>query len=813
MRYFSLKASALFFLLTLVVGCGKQDKTIMDVGGFEIGIDRTGALIKLTDGKNNVDYAFVDVERQPIMSIQVNGKLEQPTSCEFDSNTNRFLLKYSEDAILAEIEIANKEDYITFELVSISNPDKVELVTWGPYRTTIGKTIGETVGVVRNDTFAIGLQSLNMRTLGGYPTDDDISPEFDIFSTTSLLDVSDSLKILYRGHTALPKRYGSNLQAYTRNRKAERVIENMHHHKYTAPSYEDEGVMGSKIALFGCQPKEVLNTLEKIEIEEGLPHPKLDGVWAKKSPLASSAYLIQNFSVSNIDKAIALTKKAGLKYLYHSDPFENWGHFDLKKEDFPENWESMKSIVEKAAAQDIQVGVHTLSNFITPNDPYVTSIPDERLAKVGSDFLVNSIDDKEKDIEIKDPSFFNQMNNNNLHAVVIGKEIIRYESVSEFAPWILKNCSRGAFGTTSAAHEQGARISKLADHAYRTFLTNTELSVEMGEKLAQLYNKTGLRQISFDGLEGNHSTGMGTYGQLLFTHAWYDNLESQIKDDYVMDASRSGHYFWHSFTRMNWGEPWYDGFRESQTLYRILNQDYFRRNYIPGMLGWFAMRENTSIEDIEWMLARSAAFDAGYALVTSAEIIDTNGFGDEALEQIKQWEKARISGAFSSDQKKRMENIEKEFTLETVSGTEWNLIPYAVERFEHLAKTRQPGEPVWTNFAFNNEHEEQTIKFILSTKNGGSASGVTMEINNFKKVHLNVVIGPNQFLKYNGGNEAILYNATWNKIKSIPIDQEKLIIGTGEQKIKVDCHFSPTEDTSLKLEIRTAGTPERVKKL
>ena len=44
----------------------------------------------------------------------------------------------------------------------------------------------------------------------------------------------------------------------------------------------------------------------------------------------------------------------------------------------------------------------------------------------------------------------------------------------------------------------------------------------------------------------------------------------------INDASNPGHFNWHIYTRMNWGEPWYAGFRESQTLYRFKNQVLFR---------------------------------------------------------------------------------------------------------------------------------------------------------------------------------------------------------------------------------------------
>jgi len=39
----------------------------------------------------------------------------------------------------------------------------------GPYPATISETIGETIGVVRGEEFALGIQSLNPKTIGGYP--------------------------------------------------------------------------------------------------------------------------------------------------------------------------------------------------------------------------------------------------------------------------------------------------------------------------------------------------------------------------------------------------------------------------------------------------------------------------------------------------------------------------------------------------------------------------------------------------------------------------------------------------------------------
>jgi hypothetical protein len=401
------------------------------------------------------------------------------------------------------------------------------------------------------------------------------------------------------------------------------------------------------------------------------------------------------------------------------------------------------------------------------------------------------------------------MQNNTLHAAMIGKELIRYEKVSESEPWLLLGCERGAFGTVASSVRRGDTISKLADHAYKVFLTDNDLSAEVASRIATLYNKTGLKQISFDGLEGNSSTGMGKYGELLFVKKWYDNLEPEIKNDFIMDASTPGHYFWHMFTRMNWGEPWYAGFRESQTEYRLLNQDYFRRNYIPCMLGWFSMRPTTSIEDIEWMLARSAAFDAGYALVTSASVFEKNGCGEQILEKIREWEKARMSGAFNESQKKRMEKIKNEFTLKVSGENQWLLIPYEVQRYEHMHRELQPGQPASSMFTFHNPYAEQSIGFIFTVKDG-PVNDISIEIDNHKKIVLPIEIRQGENLKYEGGNVVQLYSGNWTVIKTLHVNKDDFRMGNGDHYISVDCSFPSDDKGTLKLEVKTAGDPETV---
>ena len=802
-----------FGLLSLTIcflACSKEKPlAIFKSNDLAIGIDENGHIQALTDVSNDVDYLAKDTIA-PLLSIKIDSNIVYPLSAVFEND--HLIFRFDGD-FEAKVKIEEKASHINFELVALNNHEDIELIVWGPVPTSIDKSIGETVGVVRGESFALGIQSLNPKTLGGFPwMENDAMPAFDIFEQEDYSDLSEENKreTLYRIEAAKPESFGSTLQAYCRNRTKERIVPNLKHDNYISPIYEDQGIIGSKIALFGCPVRKTLETIGKIEIAENLPHPTIDGQWGKEAQAASSAYLIMDFGEESIDEAIAYTKKAGLDYLYHPGPFKNWGHFDLMEDQFPNGWDGLKKCVEKAEENGIHVGLHTLSNFITTNDPYVTPIPDKRLGQVGSSTLTEAVSETQTEIPIASAEFFDQYENNNLHTIRIGNELVRYKEVSKSSPKKLIGCQRGAWDTKASAHKTGEEVAKLVDHGYKVFLSNTELSIEMAQKLAELFNYCGLRQISFDGLEGNKSTGMGNYGEIIFTESWYDALSDTIKDHVIIDASRTSHYFWHMYSRMNWGEPWYADFRESQTEYRLKNQAYFQRNLMPAMLGWFSLRPDTPIEDIEWMLARSAGFDAGYAFVASKEVLTENGQTPEILESIAQWEKARMASVFSEEQKERLKAIENEFHLENNAPNTWTLNQVASFKFKHESKVRQPGEPLFTTFEFENTVANAQMHFILTAKEA-SISNITMELNNSMNIVLPIKLNTGESIRYMGGAKAGIYSSDLQKIREFDIDPNIFQLGEGKQTLVFDCDFTQKkENPGAALEIRIPGKAEAV---
>lgn len=734
---------------------------------FRLDVTSSGNICAIYDLSQNKDY-FATGHSAPLFRIVADGDIKIPIMMNYDGNSNIELF-YGSD-VKAYIKVITKQSYITFELVKIECTE-VSLVIWGPYPTTIKQTIGETVGVVRDDNFALGIQALNIQTIGGIPRE------------------CPGLGTGGENHTAVETDFGSLLQAFTRDK--------------------DGGIMGSKIALFGCPKDKALETIEQIEINEGLPHPMLDGKWGKISETAKLSYLITNFGENDIEEAIAYARKAGFKYIYHEGPFQTWGHFDLSKESFPEGLKSLKRCVEKARSYGIRVGIHTLSNFITTNDPYVSPVPDPRLMRIGSSYITSDIDESSTEIFVADPTPFREQQW--LSTVIIGEELIQYREITESEPWKLIGCKRGAFGTRPSSHPAGSDIGKLIDHPYNVFFPNLEMQDEMADRLIRIFNETGLQQISFDGLEGCDRTGHGIYAHNRFVKRCFDGWKVEV----VNDASMLLHYLWHIHTRMNWGEPWGKAMREGMPEYRFKNQDYFNRNLFPRMLGWFQLRlassdlEATSVDDIEWMLAKCAGYDAGFALFASLDALKKNGQTDAILKAINEWEEARLLGAFSDEQRKILRGSEYEFHLEKINDRCWQIYPVIYSPAYSLNfEERQPGQPIMSELEFSNKFAEQPLRFVLRTLKGSEQDALinpSFEIG-FHRVTFPIRLQANQYLICDGRKQAQLYDINWNQIQIVEADSEMPMILEGKQNIRFYCEKASR--LSIELKFKALGEPQ-----
>jgi hypothetical protein len=170
----------------------------------------------------------------------------------------------------------------------------------------------------------------------------------------------------------------------------------------------------------------------------------------------------------------------------------------------------------------------------------------------------------------------------------------------------------------------------------------------------------------------------------------------------------------------------------------------------------------------------------------------------------------KISNTFTEDQKRLMRDNSKKFSIERIDSNSWNWKEVYSKIFNHTKKVKQPGEPVESEFSFENLAKEQILNFVLSPKNC-NVTNVHLELNNYKKIKLPMTIKKGQILKYKWTDEAVLYNANWGVVKKFKINSSDFKISSGKNNIIVDCSFDSAESNAkLKVELRTSGEKTRI---
>lgn len=759
-------------------------------GELKMSINKQGSLTELSNSASGKNYLSADTLSGLITLVSKSMRF-QPSSMSYDKTQKKMTLGYKEAGVTIDVRVENKNTHLVLEIIRAVPAIKIDAIIWGPFPNTIGKTIGEIIGVVRDGEISLGIQVLNIKTLGGdYP-----SLEGSTWA---------------RGIAAVPAKWGSKLQAYSINRDRDRFVDAWGglYKNMPVKALKGETVVGSKIAVFSCKEAQTFDRLEQIEIAENLPRPKVNGVWFKKSNVYGKSYMISSYGEKDIDEMIGYTKRAGLVSLYHEGPFKSWGKFVLNPEQFPNGKDGLKNCVDKAHAAGLFLGMHTLTNFINTNDPYVSPVPDNRLSFTGTSTLNRNVDADQNTIEVISPEYFNDEKGNNLHTVKIGSELIRYKSVSSTAPYLLLDCQRGAFGTTRTAHQAGDQVGKLLDHSYNVFFPNLDMQREIATNIANLMNETGVDHLDLDGHEGALASGQGDYALELFAKDVYD----QVKHDFIIGTSLSKTFYWHIGSYYNWGEPWYGGFKESMQQYRIDNQGLFDRNYMPHMLGWYLLAENTTLSEMEWMLSRAAGYNAGFAMVARPAALRKNSQTNQLLDAIREWEMARNGNAFTQAQQEQLKNPKNEFHLEKRSEGKWTLHQYAMspvftrEKFE-----RQPGEPTHTTWNLQYQWKEQPLQFRMQiTGEKGSVKNIKMQIDNYMELLFPVELSAGESLVSDGTETIRFYDKNGKPKGSFKLQKKLPTVSAGAHKILIDSDFSGEENPKIEVQFKGLSSSEDI---
>ena len=656
------------------VGSDGSGGCVVDAGYLHVGLSRAGQVTALTDERTGRNYIAAGHGTASLVSLMVSGKQVQPTKLTLAGNTLRFT---GSGGFEVDVTVQDKATYSTFTVTKAVAPSGGDLQTllWGPLPTTITQTLGEAVGIVRDNGFAVGMKPLTDRTEGGWPREEVNTPigwQNEVASDPSNLQVSPNGLEEWSVGARTP--WGTLLRAFTFDYTKQRDRQASYNGGPNYPTPEGPlpgsqgSVVGSSVALFGTTPDMAPTVLSAIAANQGLPYPTIDGQWQKVAQATSQSFLVlSDLNTGDVDKAAAYAKAAGITVIYSlpnaEGPWQSAGHYHFD-DSFGGSDSTAKALVSKANADGVQVGTHTLSDFIDTNDPFVTPTPSADLARGLSTTLAQSLSAGSTSAYLTSCA--------PLAAGVAGAmlsvddELFSYGSSSMVdGQCVVTGLGRGSWGTKAAAHAGGARASRILENEYGGALGDLNIINGIASRFAGMWNTTGIKAMSFDGLESASQAGLGPYGMATLVN---DTFRQQTaKDGFISETSRMGSNIWDGLSRASWGEV------GSTSMNQVfINNAYYQANYLPGMLGWISL--DNSLQTVEDDLARGAGLNAGAGFQTSVSDLSSGSQTSALLDAAKQWETARNLGAFTADERALMRDQSTHWHLSVVtSGKAWSL--------------------------------------------------------------------------------------------------------------------------------------------
>jgi len=676
----------------------------------------------------------------PVMCIYDGEKkvYYKPVSAAYNESQKVISLTFSNNSV-ARVSIVPKGKYICFTLLSLEPCNGIEDVQWGSYHTNITNLMGEIIGVARDTSeavnYAIGALALNDNTLGGtsetlgdaapggyvihspdpkrYPLPSNLS-EGRIFPIGG--DGRDDIAFYahkepyYRylgGNTAKVDSLGRISISYhsrDRNHKKELYLSLLPNTPANAPNHmEVEAIpgvdyIGSSIALWGSPDSTaLLDVIQDIVVNEGLPYMKVNGKWVKDPAAFTSDVLVYGDAPN--DSIISYTSRLG----FNSIIFQNLGflradrgdHGYIDGKDFGEKPIKMssgnlshKEFSERAAKQGIMVGRTTITTSLAPGTRDASPVPSDSLSYQHKRLLKNDIADNDTIIEVDDPTYMEEIASfeghcPELNMVKIGKELIHYMGISGQAPYRLLNVTRGYWNTVKSSHHAGDTIYKLqvpVAGAYTGLIPNMVLQDDIAKHYADVFKINGLSRIDFDGQEFLTQSGHGYYSEKRFFRLMFDRA-AKLGVPYLRISGAcltEGSWHYHSVWNVGGGTNMYDvNSREwgSSTSQGKDLRDMTYSNYFPVTMGAnFPVTEKSTAEQYEHIQAIAVGVGATYNLYLNQKDVESCPQKEAIFKVIRTWEDARSANAFPRRVKEQLADPAKDWKLEPGSDkATWKL--------------------------------------------------------------------------------------------------------------------------------------------
>ncbi len=705
---------------------------------FRVDINSKGYIVGMWDRtKENRNFSPTD-QPSPLLALY-NSQLKRyyyPEKASFSHG--KYRLEY-ENGSVATVKLEEKDRYFKLTLEKLENRDGIDGVQWGNYYTNINNLLGEIIGVARDTSaavgYAIGALALDDNTIGGesrftsetgaagyiaHTPDPEKYPlpvtlhegqQFtlggDGINDVAFYNRKEPYYRMLYGNTAGVDCNGRiNIRYHSRDRRKGDLIyspegvpiqqnnEPNHMQRQAVPGVD---YIGSSIALWGSPDSiALMDVIQTIVLEEGLPYPTFNGKWVKDPTSFMPDLFITG---SPYDSIASYAKQMGVRVIHsYNQPFlqpdrSNGGFIDGRNEEkkpfhFMTSNLSHREYAELLKKDSLILGRTSISNSLAPGTKDCSPVPSDSICILHRRYLTADLNENDTLIYIDNPAYLEEVacwegHSPELNMVKIGKELIHYIGVSREKPYRLLKVTRGYWNTMPTAHVKGDAVDKLqpaVGGAYTGLIPNLELQDEIAKHYADVCKNSGLGYYDFDGQEFFFHTGFGSYSvKRFFRHMFTRAKELGIPDIRFTGATLSeGSWHYQSIWNVGGGLNMYDAEKRlwgSTTSQGKDLRDVTFANFFPSSFGHnFSVSAHTTVEIFEHIEATAIGYNATYSLNLNPKDVETCLQKYAIFHVIKTWEEARRADAFPTYIKKLLQNPDLSWRLEKKAGKDgWTL--------------------------------------------------------------------------------------------------------------------------------------------
>ena len=451
---------------------------------------------------------------------------------------------------------------------------------------------------------------------------------------------------------------------------------------------------GMRFGLAAGRREGFLARLRSMVEASGLFYSKAGGPWSLGSAEARQSYVFANMGAKSADAWIDMVKRSGASILHLHAWNETLGHNKVSRGKYPRGIDDMKAVADKAHAAGLSVSIHSLTACIDFRDSWVTPVAHSNLIATYTYTLSKPLVEGSTELVVDElPGPMHDLvttYTSNGNYLWIGGEIVSYTGIRREKPYAFTGIKRGDLKTKSSDHPAGSRVKYLQQRYFSFYPEpDSQLAVELADRLAGVYNTIGADMIYFDGSEGMKAS----YGTARMAALIAERLDSSRHPPRIEMSCLNSHFWPFRSTIGAWDNVRYGPKTFEDSHIRSNVGTGRNSNFLDGQMGWWAPQLATKDvrsrfpDETEYFAAKNAGFDFAMSLQgISANPGYVPDLQERALTLVGWYERFRLAHAFAPAVQAELGTLGREGRLGQDGTGAWTYTPVEVVRRRVVGK-------------------------------------------------------------------------------------------------------------------------------